>query len=125
MTKIYNKKSEQLKRRELRNNPTYAEKILWLSLRNRQIHGVRFLRQFSIFGFVVDFYSPEVRLAIEVDGISHRGKEEYDSERQKIIESLFIKVIRYTDEQVIEQTEKVIDSIKEIVGERLKSKSKK
>jgi very-short-patch-repair endonuclease len=124
MTRIYNKKSEQPKRRKLRHNSTYAEKILWLSLRRRQIQGVRFLRQYGIFSFVVDFYSPEVRLAIEVDGISHIGKEEYDFERQKIIESLFIKVIRFSDEEVISNTEKVVDAIKKIVVERLKLKSK-
>ena len=85
MTKIFNKKSEEEKRRKLRNSSTYSEKVIWLSLRKKQIHGVRFLRQYSINHFVIDFYAPKINLAIEVDGSSHIGKEEYDSKRQKYI----------------------------------------
>jgi len=95
MTKIYNKNSERTKRRELRNNSTLAEKILWLSLRKKQILGIRFLRQYSINNFVMDFYAPKIKVCIEVDGDSHVGNEEYDMERQKIIESFNIIVIRF------------------------------
>lgn len=118
MTTLYNRKSEKQKRRSLRNNATYSEKLLWLSLRRRAVEGVRFLRQYSIDYFVIDFYSPEIHLAIEIDGDSHIGKEEYDDMRQKFIESLFIKVIRFKDEEVRSNPDKVVEAIKKIVTER-------
>ncbi|MHB1685757.1 MAG: endonuclease domain-containing protein [Ignavibacteriaceae bacterium] len=120
MTKVYNKKSEQKKRRQLRNNPTYTEKILWLSLRKRQVEGTRFLRQYSINKFVIDFYAPEIKLAIEVDGCSHIGKEKYDLDRQMYIEAFNIKVIRFTDEQVGGNADRVVEEIKRIVREMKK-----
>lgn len=119
LTKIFNKKSEEEKRRKLRNSSTYSEKVIWLSLRKKQIHGVRFLRQYSINHFVIDFYAPKINLAIEVDGSSHIGKEEYDSKRQKYIESLGIEVFRFTDEQVFGNVNKVIAQIEKIVSKKL------
>ena len=115
MTKVYNKKCVQPKRRQLRNNPTYAEKILWLSLRKRQVEGVRFLRQYSVNKFVIDFYAPEIKLAIEVDGCSHIGREKYDKDRQSYIEAFKIKVIRYTNEQVSGNPDGVVEGIKTVV----------
>jgi len=120
MTKIFNKKSEKEKRRKLRNNPTYAEKVIWLSLRKKQIHGVRFLRQYSVNNFVIDFYVPKIKLAIEVDGSSHIGKEEYGSSRQRYIESLGIKVIRFSDEQIYGNVNNVVKEIEEITLARMK-----
>ena len=120
MTIIFNKKSEKEKRRKLRNNPTYTEKVLWLSLRKKQIHGVRFLRQYSVNYFVIDFYAPKIKLAIEVDGSSHIGKEEYDARRQKYIEAFNIEMVRFTDEQVMGNTNNVVKSIEVVVEKRLK-----
>ncbi|MCB0744026.1 MAG: endonuclease domain-containing protein [Ignavibacteriae bacterium] len=117
MTRIFNKSTEKEKRRNLRNNPTYTEKILWLSLRKKQIYGIRFLRQYSVNHFIIDFYAPSIKLAIEVDGSSHVGKEDYDKVRQKYIETFGIKVIRFTDEQVMGNTEKVVKEIERIVCE--------
>jgi len=122
MTEFYNKKSEQTKRRKLRFNATLAEKILWMSLRKRQILGVRFLRQYSIDKFVMDFYSPEIKLCIEVDGESHIGREEYDAARQKYIEYFNIKVIRYNNEQILGNPNKTVESIEDSVRERVKVK---
>ena len=75
MTQLFNKKSEKVKRRLLRSNATLAEKNLWQVLRFKQIHGVRFLRQFSVNFYVLDFYAPQLLLAIEVYGSSHEGDE--------------------------------------------------
>ncbi len=119
MTRIFNKKSEKEKRRKLRNNQTYAEKILWMSLRRRQICDVRFLRQYSVNYFVIDFYAPKIKLAIEVDGSSHIGKEDYDKSRQDYIEDFGIRVIRFTNENVIGNINKVIAQIVEVVKSRL------
>ena len=119
MTKIFNKKTEKEKRRKLRNNPTYGEKIIWAALRKKQICNVRFLRQYSINHYVVDFYAPQIKLAIEVDGISHLGKEAYDLSRQKYIEKFGIKVIRFTDEEINGNPDKIINIIEEEVRSRL------
>ena len=117
MTKHYNKKSEQEKRRSLRKNMTYCEKIVWSNLRKRQL-GYRFLRQYSVDHFVIDFYCPEIKLAIEVDGESHNNPEqrEYDIKRQKYLEEFNIKFVRIKDEDLLgnpnEAFNKIEDSIK-------------
>lgn len=76
MTRLFNKKSEKEKRRYLRNNQTFSEKLVWLNLRKKQVYGEKFLRQFSINKFVVDFYCPRLRLVIEIDGDSHFESKE-------------------------------------------------
>lgn len=95
MTKHYNKKSEQEKRRQLRNNMTYCEKIVWMHLRKKQL-GYRFLRQYSVDHFVIDFYCPGLKLAVELDGDVHEIPEqkEYDKARQKYLEKFGINFIR-------------------------------
>ena len=117
MTKHYNKKSEQEKRRSLRKNMTYCEKIVWLNLRKRQL-GYRFLRQYSVDHFVIDFYCPDLKLAIEVDGASHNDPEQkkYDIQRQKYLEEFNIKFVRIKDEEFLcnpnEAFMKIEDTIK-------------
>ncbi len=118
MTKHYNKSSEKFKRRELRNNPTYGEKLLWNSLRKKQVADARFLRQYSIDKFVVDFYCPELHLAIEIDGPMHfesEDKIEYDKVRQIHLEKFNIKFLRYTDDKVKNNLEEVLKEILEEV----------
>jgi very-short-patch-repair endonuclease len=102
MTKHYNKKSEQEKRRQLRANMTYCEKIVWLHLKKRQL-GYRFLRQYSVDHFVIDFYCPELKLAVELDGNVHEIPEqkEYDEARQKYLEKFGIQFIRIKNEEYL------------------------
>jgi very-short-patch-repair endonuclease len=114
MTKIFNKKSEKDKRRYLRNNQTFSEKLVWMYLRKNQIYNERFLRQFSIDKFVVDFYCPKLHLAIEIDGDSHFANIEainYDKEREKFLRSLDLKIIRFTNIEVNQNLDKVISAI--------------
>ena len=97
MTELYNKTSEKEKRRSLRHNMPPAEKLVWGRLRDCQVEGCKFRRQYSISIFVVDFYAPELKLAIEIDGESHFGDEAriYDVERQSFFRSyrgLFFEV---------------------------------
>lgn len=118
MTKHYNKSSEKFKRRHQRNNPTYGEKLLWNSLRKKQVADARFLRQYSIDTFVIDFYCPELHLAIEIDGPTHfesENKIEYDKVRQIYIEKFNIIFLRYTDDKVKDNLEEVIKGIEEEV----------
>jgi very-short-patch-repair endonuclease len=102
MTKHYNKKSEQEKRRLLRNNMTYCEKLVWLHLKKRQL-GYRFLRQYSVDHFVIDFYCPELKLAVEVDGDVHEipQQKEYDKARQKYLEEFGIEFVRIKNEEFL------------------------
>lgn len=87
MTKAYNKKSLTLRRRALRHSMSKAEVILWKELSHRQMLGYKFRRQYSVDHYVLDFYCPRLKLAIEVDGDSHfvPGADEKDRVRQEHI----------------------------------------
>ncbi|HQY52990.1 MAG TPA: endonuclease domain-containing protein [Ignavibacteria bacterium] len=119
MTRLYNWKSEKIKRRVLRNNMSKAEQILWQRLRKRQINGKRFLRQFSVEKYVVDFYCQELKLAIEVDGNTHNTLEEIEQDkvRQKRIEIYGIEFIRFRNEEIFSDIENVLDKIKKRILE--------
>lgn len=113
MTKHYNKKTELEKRKLLRKRQTYTEKIFWLQLRNRQILGYKFRRQYSVDHFVIDFYCPELKLAVELDGDVHNLPEqkEYDIARQKYLEKFGIKFIRITNEEFLGNPNKAFSKI--------------
>jgi very-short-patch-repair endonuclease len=112
MTQHYNRSSEREKRRALRNNATPAEQRLWSVLRGGQL-GVKFRRQYSVDAFVVDFYAPVYKLAIEVDGDSHYedGAREYDCERTAHLEGYGIRVLRFTNADVFENLDGVVAAI--------------
>ncbi|MCI0542484.1 endonuclease domain-containing protein [bacterium] len=86
-------------RRELRKNATPQEVLLWARLRRKNI-GHRFRRQHSFGKFIVDFYCPEKKLVIEIDGSQHEENLEYDSERTRILEELGICVLRFWNNEV-------------------------
>ncbi|ODS34002.1 MAG: methyltransferase [Candidatus Scalindua rubra] len=92
---------------------TKAEIILWSKLKGKQLNGLKFRRQYGINNYVVDFYCPELRLAIEVDGDVHsyNSRINYDKQRQRDIEALGIKVLRYTNNDVIKNLEGVLNDI--------------
>jgi len=81
---------------------TEEEIILWSRLKSRQLEGFKFRRQYSVGPFVLDFYCPEKKLAIEVDGGGHFLEEArvYDAERQSFIESYGIRFLRFTNANV-------------------------
>ncbi len=112
MTKLFNKKSETEKRKLLRNNMPLAEWILWKKLNNKQLSGYKFRRQYSVKQFVIDFYCPILKLAIEIDGDSHIDAIKYDNNRQKYIESLGIKFLRFSNLEIYEDLDRVIEKIK-------------
>jgi very-short-patch-repair endonuclease len=113
MTQRYNKSTEKEKRRRLRQNQTKAEALLWQKLRDRQIEGLKFRRQYSVECFVLDFYCPALRLAIEIDGESHQSEEAaaYDRDRQAFIEALGIRFLRFTNQEVYEHLDAAIEQI--------------
>ena len=94
-----------------------AEIILWDQLKSKKLNGLKFRRQYSIGPFIVDFYCPKLKLAIEVDGDSHyeEAAEEYDKRRQRYIEKSGIKFLRFTNTDVYENLEGVIQMISEKV----------
>jgi very-short-patch-repair endonuclease len=83
--------------RELRNNSTLAEVLLWNQLKGRKMLGCSFLRQRPICNYIVDFYCPKLGLVIEIDGESHREKFASDQVRQKNLENLGLSVLRFYD----------------------------
>ncbi|MFA5070711.1 MAG: endonuclease domain-containing protein [Patescibacteria group bacterium] len=89
MKRVRNYPSMNINRRTLRHNMTEAEVFLWVRLKNRQVLGYKFRRQYSVGYFVIDFYCPKLKLAIEVDGLSHFTKDtiEYDKRREEYIKS--------------------------------------
>jgi very-short-patch-repair endonuclease len=113
MTEIFNKKEYIKKRQYLRKNMTKAEIVLWSKLKGKQLNGLKFRRQCGINNYVVDFYCPELKLVIEIDGDVHayNSRIVYDKKRQKEIEALGIKVLRYTNNDVIQNIEGVLYDI--------------
>ncbi len=123
----YNIKDLEERRKKLRNNMTHAEVILWNYIRRKQIHNVRFRRQFSIDKFIVDFYSPKLLLAIEVDGLTHQTEEEikYDEFRQNALEANGITFLRFTNTEVYDNIDGIVKVISFEVEGLLKKKSLK
>jgi len=105
--------------RLLRKQTTQIEEILWEKLKGKQIFGLRFRRQHPIDLFIADFYCHKVRLVVEIDGEIHNYQMEYDIGRTAELEKFDIKVIRFSNEEVILDIEKVISKIKMTVKERL------
>jgi len=99
--------------RENRNNQTNAEKCLWQCLRGGEL-GVKFKRQHIIYDFIADFVCLERNLIIEVDGAYHftDSQMEYDVYRTKDLEKFGFRVIRFTNDEVINETEKVLTIIR-------------
>lgn len=113
MTEIFNKEKHCKKRKYLRNNMTKAEILLWLKLKGKQLNGLKFRRQYGIDSYVVDFYCPELKLAIEIDGAVHSYNSQisFDKQRQKDIESLGIKFLRFTNQDITKNINGVLNSI--------------
>ena len=110
----YNPKLKSIARK-LRKESTKAEIYLWNELKNKKMMGYGFKRQKPIGEYIVDFFSPELKLVIEIDGITHDYKMERDKARQKYLESLSLKIIRFKDFDVRHNLEGVINSLKELI----------
>jgi|MDTD01.3.fsa_nt_gb very-short-patch-repair endonuclease len=95
-------------RRELRKEPTEAEAFLWKILRGKNINGRKFRRQHSIENYIVDFYCAEEKLVIELDGKIHLNQKEMDFERDKRLKELGYNVLRFENERVFRELEKVV-----------------
>ena len=111
---IFNPPLQRLRRRDLRNNPTAAETELWKHLKNRQLVGKKFRRQCGIGHYVVDFYCPEYRLIIELDGAPHFaiGVDDYEEDRFMYFQRLGLRVIRFENKMVFRNLEAVLETIR-------------
>jgi leucyl-tRNA synthetase len=113
MAKIHNIHALSDRRKELRKNPTEAEEKLWWYLRDKRL-GIKFRRQHSIGGYILDFICKDKKLIIEVDGEIHNTKEarEYDEVRDKYFKELGYEVLRFKNSEVENEIEKVLEIIK-------------
>ena len=108
--------------RQLRNDSTKTEIFLWLKLKGKQMYGYDFHRQKPIDNYILDFFCHELMLGIEVDGYSHEFLEVYekDTVKQKRMRELGITVLRFSDEQVLNDMENVIRAIEFFIFEKEK-----
>ncbi|MGH8015827.1 MAG: endonuclease domain-containing protein, partial [Candidatus Zixiibacteriota bacterium] len=103
----------------LRNQMPSAEVILWSRLQKRQVLGFKFRRQYSVGPYVLDFYCPAAKLAIELDGSSHfqNDEPEYDRNRQVSIEQLGIRFLRFTNLEIYKHLNETMEAIAEALKE--------
>jgi very-short-patch-repair endonuclease len=113
VTQFFNKSTEKAKRRRLRSDSPTAENTIWTSLRRKNIAGYKFRRQYSVGPYVIDFYCPALKLAVEIDGDSHfiGNAVEDDKRRQAFIEAFGIRFLRFTNQDVYDNLEGVLESI--------------
>jgi very-short-patch-repair endonuclease len=107
--------------RLLRKKMTPTDKLLWEKLKLKQINGVRFRRQHPIDFFIADFYCHEARLVVEIDGEIHEDNKDYDDRRSAAMEKYLVKVIRFTNSEVENKIEQVINLIKAQTRRRIQS----
>jgi len=99
------------KARELRNNSTLSEVLLWNELKGKKMYGYQFLRQKPLGKYIVDFYCFKLKLIIEIDGSSHDEKQTYDAQRQLFLEEMGNTVLRFTDLSVKTDIDNVLSVI--------------
>ena len=106
-------------RRKLRKQMTAAEVALWMMIKNRQLDGERFLRQFSIGHYVVDFYCHNHKLAVELDGQGHFTEEgkTYDKNRTDFLNSVGVTVLRFENFEVFQYPQRTLDEIRKYLKE--------
>ena len=111
---LHNRKYLKETRRALRNNLTPAEAVLWNLLKNMQLDGRKFRRQQSIKNYIVDFYCPSEKLIIELDGGVHDnlGQSNADYLRDKELNKLGYKVLRFENDLIFSHPQEVLNSIR-------------
>lgn len=118
--KLNNNVSLKPLRRQLRSALTPAEAVLWKQLQSRQLAGRKFRRQHSVGPFVLDFYCPRERIAVELDGAAHDHERaaQRDEARTSYLQSLGIRVVRFENRDVIENLEGVLKAIEAEFGKK-------
>jgi very-short-patch-repair endonuclease len=121
MNPHYNRKQVEVFRKNLRNNSTSAEAVFWLMIKNKKLDGRRFRRQFSVGNYILDFFCPQEKLAVELDGEVHFTMEglEYDNKRDAFLKSQGITVMRFENYLVFENPEMIMSEIRKNFKENL------
>ena len=101
-----------LRAKELRQRQTPSEKYLWNNVRDNRLDGFHFRRQHVVDGFILDFYCHRIRLVVEIDGPIHQLQQDYDSERENILRQHDLHLIRFTDEEVMQDLESVLHKLR-------------
>ena len=111
--------------RHLRKNMTESEQVLWSRLCGKQLLGVQFYRQKPLGRFIVDFFSPKVKLVVEVDGSQHAEENHVvrDKQRDEYLAGLGIRVLRFNSRETLKDTDAVVEIIFRAIAERLGKKS--
>ena len=117
--KIHNRTYLTRRRKDLRNNLTPPEARLWGILKGKQVLGYKFRRQHSIKNFIVDFYCPRAKLIIEIDGKQHNepGHSEADLKRDSVLQSLGITIRRFSNLEIMNQINAVVQEIEKTLKE--------
>ena len=105
--------SVQNNARVLREKETPAEKVLWRALHGQKLEGIKFRRQHPVGRFVLDFYCSASHLVVELDGDSHKGREEEDTARTDRLKAYGYRVIRFRNEEVLSNLESVLERIRQ------------
>ena len=97
----------------MRRKQTDAERAFWAKVRNKQFFGIKFFRQYSIGPYIVDFYCPTVKLAVELDGGQHSQSDnmEYDATRSEYLRTHGIDVMRFWDNEVLLDIQSVLSNL--------------
>ncbi len=103
MTFLKNDPILKERRRELRRKQTDAERVFWIKVRNKQFLGLKFFRQYSLGPYILDFYCPEIKLAVELDGGQHNVSDgrEYDAARTNYLNAHGVEVLRFWNNEVL------------------------
>ena len=118
MIVIYNPYLKE-KARELRNNSTLGEILLWKKLKGKQCYGFDFHRQKPILNYIVDFYCSKLNLIIEIDGYSHNFKAKEDKQRDKELTELGFTVLRFSEGEVRNNLDLVLNSLSIFIENKL------
>ncbi len=110
---IFNKTSSINNRKKLRSNMVKAEIVLWSKLKNGQLNNLKFRRQHGIGNYIVDFYCPELKLILEIDGPTHEFSFEKDKERDVFFGNLNLKIVRFTNDDIYCRLNEVLEKILE------------
>ena len=97
--------------RRMRKEPAPAERLMWRLLRNRRLAGFRFRRQHVIGRYIADYYCAVARLVVELDGDTHVGNEEADMRREGYLREQGLRVIRFWNAQLFEDSESILDAV--------------
>ena len=122
--KIFNKKNNETKRKTLRKNLSEPEKKFWQVTRGKQL-GIKFRRQQGIGDYIADFYSAECQLVIEIDGDSHFGDKAiaHDLRRNYFMQDHGLRVLRFTNQEIMQELDGVLMRVVEVIKEQKKLKS--